>query len=117
MKYVELYADADGESHFRDVEIDPETTTLPLQGDQWIANGGFRVIRRPAGRTSDFHRSPERLFGPFLAGVIEFRASDGEVRRFTTGDLFLSGDTTGKGHTTAAIGDADAWYLCIRLDP
>ena len=77
-------------------------------------------MNRPCGRwwrSPDFHTSPERPFGPFLAGVVEFRASDGEVRRLTTGDLFLSGDTTGKGHTTTTVGDEDAWYLCIRLDP
>jgi hypothetical protein len=44
------------------------------------------------------------------------RQREGEVRRLTTGDLLLSADTTGKGHTTTTVGDEDAWYLCIRLD-
>jgi hypothetical protein len=32
MQYLERYADAAGESHVRDVEIDPDTMTLPLRG-------------------------------------------------------------------------------------
>jgi len=116
MHYVELYADEDGESHFRTVEIDAAEALLSDAVAQWRDNAGFRMVHRPADRgRTDLHTSPSRLFGVFLSGMCEIHASDGEVRRFTTGDLFVLGDTTGKGHTTGAVGDEDFWYLCIRL--
>ena len=116
MNYVELYADENGESHFRTVEIDADEALLSDAVAQWRDNAGFRIVHRPANRgTSGMHVVPSRLLAVFLSGTCEIHASDGEVRRFTTGDLFLLGDTTGKGHTTGAVGDEDFWYLFIRL--
>lgn len=86
----------------------PGAGDVSAAGEPWTQNGGFHVIRRAAGRTSDVHPSAQRRFGSFLAGVIEVRAGDG--------GLFLSGDTTGKGHTAATLGDADAASLCLRVD-
>jgi hypothetical protein len=116
MHCVELYADEDGESHFRTVEIDADEALLADAAAKWRDNAGFRMVHRPADRgTTALHNVPSRRLAVVFSGGCELGASDGEVRRFTTGDLILLTDTTGKGHTTGPVGDEDFWYLFIRL--
>jgi hypothetical protein len=45
---------------------------------------------------------------------VEVTASDGETRRIGQGELLLLEDTTGKGHSTRALGDIKT--LVVRTD-
>lgn len=58
-----------------------------------------------AGQTP--HPSPQRQIFCILQGAFEVTASDGDVRRLTPGAVLILEDTTGKGHSTAVIGDED----------
>ena len=46
---------------------------------------------------------------------MQLTASDGEVRKLTTGMMALLDDTTGKGHKTEALGDQDHIALMIPV--
>jgi hypothetical protein len=109
-RYVRLYADGDGQSHFADEEMELRPVNFappapPLNLSAFIATKQMAFVTAPAGWFGDWHPAPHRQFFFYLAGEVEVRASDGEVRRLGPGDTWLVEDTTGKGHTTRVIRD------------
>lgn len=118
-RYVRLYADADGESHFSDEEMELRPTNFappapPLNLSAFIPAKQIALLVTPAGWFGDWHPAPRRQFLMRLVGEVEIRASDGEVRRFGPGSIYLVEDTTGKGHTTRTIG-GDSTAAVVQL--
>lgn len=120
MQYVRLYADAAGESHFEDVQVQlfpvnfappapPMDISAPIQASQFMFLGG------PAGWSGDFHPAPRRQFLCCLIGEYEVVTSDGETRKFGPGSILLAEDTTGKGHVTRIIGEGYNVAAVIQL--
>ena|SRR5215813_7533269 len=103
MQYTRIYADAEGESHFEDVDVPLSdfgsvghlSTTIPVSSIQFREND--------ADYNWDFHNAPKRQFIILLDGIIEITTSLGEVRTFKAGEILLVEDTTGKGHKTKNI--------------
>src|SRR6266478_3692395 len=98
MHILRVYADADGESHFEDVEPELEvregefrTGVSPL----WSAKS-MQFIEAPANFASDFHPASERQFVLLLSGRLEMITSDGERREVGSPTILLMEDTTGK---------------------
>ena len=116
VKVVNIWADKDGVSHFRDVEIDlseiPQGGALsaPIQTNTlW-----FRTT--PKGQDMDWHPAPRRQFVVALSGgVAELTASDGEVRCIKPGEIVLVEDTFGKGHRSKAFDGLPRLSLFIGL--
>ena len=111
--YTRLYADAEGESHFEDVEIDLTLTEYappapPLELSSITPANEFGFMRAPAGWSSDWHPSSARNIFFVLFGEWEVTASDGETRAFRVGDVLLVEDTTGKGHRSRVVSDSIA---------
>jgi hypothetical protein len=104
MKCLRIFATPDGESHFGDADI--PTTTMPLFPDEapFLLSGHYpasriRFVRVPAGvREAGWHTPPGRVLAVWLDGIVEFEASDGEVRRVSAGGFVLVEDTHGRGH-------------------
>ena len=46
---------------------------------------------------------------------VEVAVSDGEVRRFSVGDLHVHADTDGRGHTTRSVGKDDLVVIRTKL--
>jgi hypothetical protein len=121
VKYTRVYADADGESHFEDVEVAMEEAVFappapPLKLSEFIASSRFTFLSASPGWTGDWHPSPARQFTLYLQGEIEGETSDGEVRRFGPGDAVLLEDTTGKGHRSRVVGDEDVILAVVQLE-
>ena len=117
VKIINLWADEDGVSHFRDLEVDlrdiPQGGALsePLKA----TNVWFRAT--PEGQHMDWHPAPRRQFVISLAGgVVELIASDGEVRLIGRGEVVLVEDTYGKGHKTKAFDGLPRLSVFIGLD-
>lgn len=111
MKYTRLYATADGESHFEQVDVElsladyaPPAPPLKLSEMQASTQAGF--MQAPAGWNSDWHPSSARNLFVVLSGEWEVTASDGESRRFGPGSVLLVDDTSGKGHSSRVIRDS-----------
>jgi quercetin dioxygenase-like cupin family protein len=110
MKYIRIYADAEGESHFEDVEVETHSGRLregwPMVNlSAEIGATGVRFLRIPAEqRGSDWHTAPRRQFVVCLAGDSEYETSDGDVRRAGPGSVILAEDTAGKGHRSRNLG-------------
>src|SRR5262245_37401600 len=113
MKYIKLFADDNGESHFEEVVIDftdsDYTSSAPPLGLSAMSSATqFGFLNAPAGWESDWHPSSARNFFVVINGEWEVTASDGEVRRFGPRSLLLVEDTTGKGHKSRVVSDSMA---------
>jgi hypothetical protein len=80
MRIHNLYEDADGESHFRDIEVDwvEETPTGKLS--KRLPATGIMFRETTADYENSWHRAPRRQYVISLAGGISITASDGETR-------------------------------------
>ena len=118
--YNRLYSDAQGESHFEDVEIDlaltdyaPPAPPLSLSSSTPATQFGF--MNAPAGWSSDWHPATARNIFFVLSGEWEVIASDGEARRFGAGSVLLVEDTTAKGHSSRVVSAIDSLAAMVEL--
>src|SRR5438874_877534 len=119
--YAQLYSDAQGESHFADVEIDLALTDYappapPLELSAFTPATQYGFMNAPAGWASDWHPSPARNMFFVLTGEWEVTASDGETRRFSAGSALLVEDTNGKGHSSRVVSGTDSLAAMVQLE-
>jgi uncharacterized cupin superfamily protein len=116
VKYARIRADADGSSHFEDVEPPTELTAyVPGHSMEVTTPEPARRVqftRWPPGQFQPWHASPRRHFTITLSGEFEVTVSDGERRRFRAGDVYIGEDTTGQGHESRSVGETD-WVAAI----
>lgn len=121
MKYMRVYTDADGESHFEDVtvefqEINFSPPTPPVGLSAFAPATQWAFFTLPPGWGGDWHPTPRRQIFFYLAGEAEIEVSDGETRRFGPGDAaLLFEDTTGKGHQSRVIGTDRLVLAVVQL--
>jgi hypothetical protein len=116
MKFTRIYPDADGETHFEDVDI-------PLQDSGQIGRLSqlqpvTGLIFRETSGDYDYawHNAPRRQYVIILQGEVDFTVSDGEQRRFGGGDVVLLEDTWGKGHYSQAVNGQRRYSIFVPLD-
>ena len=119
-KYVRLYSDADGESHFEDLEVELSAvefapTAPPLNLSAFMSASQAAFFGAPAGWRGDWHFSSARNLFVVLSGEWEVDASDGAVRRFGPNSVLLVEDTTGKGHCSRVVGETDSLSVVVQL--
>jgi hypothetical protein len=93
-----------GVSHFADIDIPlvpmelfPGVLSISLSA--WFTATSVRFAWVPAGmRMADWHTTPGRQLVVWLTGWVEFKTSNGEVRRCDPGAVVLVEDTFGRGH-------------------
>ena len=121
MKYLRVYADETGESHFEDVEV-PTTLSVSPVSDARVEVSPWRPTEAMLFRrvVSDHppevaHIAPARQFVIHLAGAAELEVSNGERRRIGPGDVVLVEDTHGQGHRTRRLGSDERVTIMIAL--
>jgi hypothetical protein len=98
-----LYADADGQSHFRDIEIEWAQEHPDGKMSERLPATGI-IFRETSGDYNlDWHTAPRRQYIVNLDAGVEITASDGERRVLQAGEVILVEDTTGKGHLSKAV--------------
>ncbi len=104
MRIHNLYTDAAGTSHFRDIEVDwVETRNASRLSARLPATG--IIFRETSGDYDlDWHPAPRRQYIINLDGGVRITASDGESREIGAGEVILVEDTSGKGHLSQSIG-------------
>lgn len=103
MRIHNLYTDASGQSHFRDIEV------------EWVEEGRAGKLSKRLPATGiifrevqpdydlDWHPAPRRQYIVNLDAGVKITASDGESRFIAAGDVILVEDTHGKGHLSDHI--------------
>ena len=120
MRIVRLYSDADGESHFEDLEIELDLTDYAppaplLYLSKATPANQFAFMKASAGWSSDWHPSSARNMFFVLSGEWQVTASDNESRTFSVGSVLLVEDTTGKGHSSRVISESDSLAAMVQF--
>jgi uncharacterized cupin superfamily protein len=76
---------------------------------------GVLFISSPSNWHGDWHPAPRRQFYFPLSGELEVEVSDGEVRRFSSGDVLLLEDTFGKGHISRVVSNERGYAVFVPL--
>jgi len=98
-----LYADDQGQSHWRDLEIEWAQETPSGKLSQLVKAGGMYFREVPPAYDLDWHPAPRRQYIINLDAGVQITASDGESRMIGPGEVFLVEDTSGKGHLSQAV--------------
>src|SRR6266403_1437399 len=116
MRIRNLYEDANGESHFRDIEVDWVEETPSGKMSKRLPATGIVFRETTTDYENSWHRAPRRQYVISLAGGITITASDGETRHIGAGEIVLVEDTTGKGHITKSSGDKPRHTIFVPID-
>ena len=113
---VVVYADEQGETHFKDEEIgfqevDYAPPAPPMFVSATAAAAAYLFIEGGPDYDSGLHPAPARQIVIVIRGGIEVETSDGEIRQFGAGSLLLAEDVTGPGHITRALGNGEGAVL------
>ncbi|ADZ89458.1 cupin domain-containing protein [Marinomonas mediterranea] len=103
MNITRIYNDADGSSHFGELNIAlKEGGAIGFLSEKFPA-GNIIFRETPADYDFKWHPAPTRQFVFIIKGRCEFTVSSGETRQFSGGDLILLEDTQGQGHCSKAL--------------
>ena len=116
MKYVEIYADVEGISHFRDVDVElnqNEVAAIGLSAFRSATDVGF--VSMPPKWVGDWHQPPAQGYVFVMSGEVQIEVGDGEIRRFAQGSVWLHKDRNGRGHYTSVVSDVDAKLAMVMF--
>ena len=116
MRIHNLYVDANGQSHFRDIEIEWAEERRGSKLSRRFPATGIIFRETQADYDLDWHPAPRRQYIVNLDAGVRITASDGEARVIGQGEVILVEDTTGKGHLSQAVGKAMRHSLFIPVD-
>ena len=121
MNLIRLYADAAGESHFEQVDLDltlkqfaPPAAAFHISEPQ-VAKA-FLVLELPVGWVGEMHVSPKRQVMFCLSGSVKVTSSTNDVRIIEAGKGLLMEDTTGKGHVSEVISAVPVTQIIVQRD-
>jgi len=103
MRIHNLYTDAKGESHFRDLPVEWVEETRAGKLSKRLPATGIIFREVPPSYDLDWHPAPRRQYIINLDAGVQITASDGEARTIAAGEVILVEDTTGKGHLSKAV--------------
>jgi len=120
MRYVRIYSDENGESHFAEMEMRLAPVVLSLTVPALEASEPQEArqilfIRLSPDWDTDWHPAPAYQYMCVLSGTAEITVGDGDVRRFSAGDTVLLQDITGKGHQTRVVGEEEVLVATVQL--
>ena len=118
MDLLEIYADVNGETHFRRVSVEfeadhyaPPSPPLEISAETPVTTSLFLVA--PPGWDDAFHATPRRQYAVLLDGELSVTASDGETVMMKAGDMVLLNDAGSKGHLSKVQSDQPARFLMV----
>lgn len=120
MLLTEIFADGDGETHFRRTEMAFEMRafappSMPVQvSEEFPTTSSLFMIAQP-GWDREYHPTPRRQLCVMLSGALSVTATDGETIHMGPGNVLLVNDAASKGHLSQILGDEDASFLFVGL--
>ncbi|MGK0169066.1 MAG: hypothetical protein ACI9W2_000785 [Gammaproteobacteria bacterium] len=116
MRIHNLYEDENGESHFRDIDIEWVTQTRGGKLSERMPATGVIFRQVPAEYDLDWHSAPRRQYIINLDAGVRITASDGESRVIGAGEVVLVEDISGKGHLSQAVEAKIRHCIFIPID-
>ena len=116
MRIHNLYADEEGQSHFRDLDVEWVEETPSGKLSRRLPATGIVFRKVPPTYDLDWHPAPRRQYIVNLDAGVRITASDGESRVIGAGEVLLVEDTTGKGHLSKAVGEQIRHCIFIPID-
>lgn len=116
MRIHNLYVDASGETHFRDVEVEYVESGPAGRLSRRLPASGIIFREVPPTYDLDWHPAPRRQYIINLDAGVQITASDGESRRIGAGEVLLVEDTSGKGHLSKALDGKLRHCIFVTLD-
>jgi hypothetical protein len=116
MRIHNLYTDENGESHFRDIEIEWAEERRGSRLSKRLPATGIIFRETQPDNSLDWHPAPRRQYIVNLEAGVKLTASDGESRIINAGEVILVEDTTGKGHLSQGIGNKVRRSLFIPVE-
>jgi hypothetical protein len=104
MRIHNLYTDAKGESHFRDIDVEWAEERRGSKLSKRLPANGIIFRETKPENTVDWHTAPRRQYIVNLESGVKITASDGESRVIGVGEVLLVEDVTGKGHLSEGLG-------------
>ena len=121
MRYVRLYADESGESHWDDVDVvleerrfAPPAQAIEISEPEPAKQMLFLRLR--AGWDEPIHPTPVAQKLVCLSGALRVTASDGDYRDIGPGDFWHMEDKRGKGHHTVVTSDEDFLAVIVQYE-
>ena len=116
MRIHNLYRDENGESHFRDIEVEwVEERNFSKLSARLPATGV--IFRETSGDYDlDWHPAPRRQYIVNLDAGAKITASDGESRVIGAGEIILVEDIDGKGHLSESVGGQMRHSIFIPIE-
>lgn len=116
MKITRLYSGPDNESHFEDLEIELQDAGDIGELSEKVEATGIIFRRTGPDYNYDWHNAPRRQYIIMLDGSVDVEVGDGTVRRFSTGDILLVEDTTGRGHISRSVDNQPRTSVFVTLE-
>lgn len=111
-----LYTDEQGNTHFRDINIEAASEGPDGKVSKFLPATGL-IFRTTAGSYNyDWHTASRRQYVINLDASVRITVSDGESRVIGTGEVILIEDTKGKGHVSQAVDGKFRHSLFVTLD-
>jgi len=111
-----LYADGNGQSHWRDIEVEWVEETRSGKLSKRLPATGIIFREVPPTYDLDWHPAPRRQYIINLDAGVEITASDGEKRVIGPGEVFLVEDTHGKGHLSKSVAGKMRHSIFVPID-
>lgn len=116
MTITRLYTGEDNESHFEDIEIALEDVGDIGALSEMVEATGIIFRKTSSDYNYDWHNAPRHQYILMLDGAVDVEIGDGTVQRFSTGDILLVEDTTGRGHKSKAVNNEPRTSVFVTLD-
>jgi quercetin dioxygenase-like cupin family protein len=115
MKIHVLTTAADNKSYFS-VETMATPDEQPLgKYSKPFTSEGVQFRQFEAGPLYPMHNAPREQYIVYLEGAVQVRASGGETKTFSTGDILLAKDVTGEGHESLTVSAGRALIVPVDL--
>lgn len=116
MRIHNLYMDADGESHFRDIEINWAGESGFSKHSEMLKATGIMFRETSGDYDLDWHPAPRRQYIINLDAGAQLTASDGDCRTINAGEVILVEDISGKGHLSKSVGGKLRHSIFVAVD-
>ena len=116
MRVHNIYTDADGVSHFRDIEIDWTENIRSSRRSPMIPVTGMVFRENQGDYALDWHAAPRRQYIVNLDAGVKITVGDGETRTINAGEVILAEDLTGRGHISESLAATVRNSLLIYCD-